>query len=82
MQRIPEVDLPRPEATPSGLFRIVPVEPEPPARGALKLRRAVGLTVLIGTLGLLAYASWQRVAHARSSEWVATPSGPGSRGVP
>jgi hypothetical protein len=60
-----EVTLPRPKDTPSGLFPAVPVRPGPPVGGALRLRRAVALTVVLGTVGLLAYASWQRVAHAR-----------------
>jgi hypothetical protein len=59
-----EVTLPRPKNTPSGLFPAAQVRPEPPVGGALRLRRAVALTVVLGTVGLLAYASWQRVAHA------------------
>jgi hypothetical protein len=60
-----EVSVPRPKDTPSGLFPAVPMRLEPPVGRALRLRRAVALTVVLGTVGLLAYASWQHAAHAR-----------------
>jgi hypothetical protein len=69
-----EVTLPRPKNTPSGLFPAAQVRPEPPVGGALRLRRAVALTVVLGTVSLLAYASWQRVAHAHELVELATPS--------
>jgi hypothetical protein len=60
--RAPEV--PRPSVTSSGLFPAVEWRPEPPRGRALRLRRAVALIVVLGTVGLLSYASWQRAAHA------------------
>jgi hypothetical protein len=59
-----EVVVPRPKATPSGLFPAAEVVPLPPVGMALRLRRAVALTVVVGTVSLLAYVSWQRVAQA------------------
>lgn len=55
-------ELPRPKTT-SGLFPAVPVRPGPPMGYALRARRAVALTVVIGSVCLLTYAAWQRVAH-------------------
>ncbi len=57
-------ELPRPRE-PSGLLPAAEVRPEPPIALALRLRRAVALTVVLGTVSLLAYAGWQRVAHDR-----------------
>lgn len=63
------IDLkPPPSERNSGLFPAVAVAPLPPNDRALRLRRAVLLTVVVGGLSLLAYASWQRVAHARSAD--------------
>lgn len=61
-----ELTLPRrPRTTPSGLFPAVETPAEQPSAGMTsRLRRAVALAVVVGTVGLLAYASWQRVAHA------------------
>jgi hypothetical protein len=56
-------DVPRPRHTKSGLFPAATAPPDPPAGAALRARRAVALTVVVGTLCLLAYASWKRVAH-------------------
>ncbi|MEM7155764.1 MAG: hypothetical protein AAF799_23135 [Myxococcota bacterium] len=64
-----QIDLqPPPSNKNSGLFPAVAVAPTPPNDRALRLRRAVLLTVVVGGLGLLAYASWQRVAHARAGD--------------
>lgn len=71
------IELPRPKATPSGLFPAVPVRPEPPMGRALRLRRAVAWTVVLGTAALLAYASWQRVAHGATAP---APHGAHARG--
>lgn len=79
MRPIRDVVLPRPKATPSGLFPAVQVQPLPIAGPALRLRRAVGLTVLLGTVCLLAYASWQRAAHARAP--VASAAAPVEPGI-
>ena len=57
-----EVPLPRPRPTPSGLFPATSALP--PAARTSRLRRAVALAVVLGTVGLLAYVSWQRVAQA------------------
>lgn len=59
------LELPRPRTTPSGLFPAVAVRPEPPIGLALRLRRAVALFVVLGTVSLVAYAAWQRVARDR-----------------
>jgi hypothetical protein len=73
--RAPEV--PRPRAAPSGLFPAAAVVPEPPIGTALRLRRAVAWTVVLGTVGLLVYASWQRVVLGGEPEAaVAMPVGP------
>jgi hypothetical protein len=61
--RAPE--LPRPRTTPSGLFPAVALRPGPPMGLALRLRRAVGLVVVLGTVGLVTYAAWQRAARVR-----------------
>lgn len=57
-------ELPRPKE-PSGLLPAAEVRPEPPMGLALRLRRAVALVVVLGTVSLLAYAAWQRVARHR-----------------
>jgi hypothetical protein len=62
------IELPRPRATPSGLFPAVPVRPEPPIGLALRLRRAVAWTVVLGTVALLAYAIWPRLAHGAATD--------------
>lgn len=78
-----EITLPRPKNTPSGLFPAAQLRPEPPVGGALRLRRAVALTVVLGTVSLLVYASWQRAAHARElAELAAAPAGHGSAARP
>lgn len=59
-------ELPRPK-TPSGLFPAAPVRPGPPKGYALRARRAVALTVVVGSVCLLAYAAWQRVAHGATA---------------
>lgn len=61
--RSPEIS--RPRTTPSGLFPAVPIQPEPPRGLALRLRRVVGLVVVLGTVGLVAYAAWQHSARDR-----------------
>lgn len=61
-----EITVPRPEQ--SGLFPAVEVQPTPMRHVDRRLRRAVLLTVVVGVIGLLAYASWQRAAHARTAE--------------
>ncbi|MCX4239258.1 hypothetical protein [Paraliomyxa miuraensis] len=68
-----EVTLPRPRSTPSGLFPAVTAPP--PTVMTSRLRRMVALAVVIGTVGLLAYVSWQRGAHASRGP-VATSRGP------
>jgi hypothetical protein len=65
MGRRTDIVVPRPKEAPSGLLRAAAVVPEAPVGGALRLRRAVALTVVLGTVSLLAYASWLRGAHAR-----------------
>jgi len=60
-----EVTLPRPRPT-SGLFPAA-VEPAPRPTSGTRLRRAVALTVVLGTVSLLAYASWHRAAHASTN---------------
>lgn len=58
--------LPRPRTPSSGLLPAAEVRPEPPPVGAaLRLRRAVALVVVLGTLCLLGYVASQRVAHDR-----------------
>ena len=57
------LELPRPRTAPSGLFPAVAMPPEPPMGLALRLRRAVALIVVLGTVGLVAYAVWQHVAR-------------------
>jgi hypothetical protein len=56
--------LPRPR-TASGLLPAAEVRPVPPMGRALRLRRAVALFVVLGTLCLVAYVASQRVAHGR-----------------
>lgn len=58
-----EIVVPRPKPT-SGLFPAAQAVPRPPEGTALRLRRAVALMVVLGTVGLVAYASWYRVAQA------------------
>ncbi len=43
------------------------------ARTGRRLQRAVLLFVVLGTIGLLSYASWQRVANARELPAPAAP---------
>lgn len=62
-----ELSLPRPDDQCSGLFPATDVRPPPPARGGLRLRRAVLLTVVVGVAGLMGYVSWQHAAHARTA---------------
>lgn len=62
--------VPRPRHTaPSGLLPAAEAQtrPEPPVGSALRLRRAVALFVVLGTLALLAYAAAQRVANDRET---------------
>jgi len=61
--RPPEV--PRPTTTTSGLFPAVPMKLEPPRGRALRLRRVVAVVVVLGTVCLLSYVTWQRLAHGR-----------------
>lgn len=63
--RTPEV--PRPSTTTSGLFPAVPFKLEPPKGRALRLRRVVALIVVLGTVCLLSYVAWQRVAHGAAA---------------
>ncbi|MCA9704436.1 MAG: hypothetical protein KDK70_01155 [Myxococcales bacterium] len=69
--------LPHPAERCSGLFPALDPLPErgppPLARGTMRLRRAVLLTVVIGATSLLAYASWQRAAHARAAATIVAP---------
>lgn len=60
------IELQPPSQTSSGLFPALDEEPVPVpvARGGLRLRRAVLLTIVVGAVGLLAYASWQRASRA------------------
>jgi cytochrome c-type biogenesis protein CcmH/NrfG len=79
--RSPEV--PRPSALKSGLFPAVEWQPEPPRGRALRLRRAVALVVVLGTVSLLSYASWQRVAHGHElSNRASAPAAHGPLGRP
>lgn len=59
------LELPRPRTTPSGLFPAVAVRPNPPVGFALRLRRAVALVVVLGTVSLMAYAAWQSAGRGR-----------------
>ena len=58
-------DVPRPRHAPSGLFPAAPIRPEPPKGLALRLRRVVALVVVLGTVSLVAYAAWPRIARDR-----------------
>ena len=64
----PDVPLPRP-TTRSGMFPEVPVVPP---RAGLGLRRVVLWTVVLGAIGLVCYASWQRAAQARDATVMGT----------
>lgn len=57
--------LPRPRTPSSGLVPAAEVRPEPPVGAALRLRRAVALVVVLGTLCLMGYVASQRVANDR-----------------
>ena len=57
--------LPRPRTPSSGLLPAAEVRPEPPVGAALRLRRAVALVVVLGTLCLAGSVASQRVAHDR-----------------
>lgn len=57
------IELEPPSQTSSGLFPALDEEPVPLERGGLRLRRAVLLTIVVGAVGLLAYASWQRASR-------------------
>ncbi|MEM9455794.1 MAG: hypothetical protein AAGF11_16560 [Myxococcota bacterium] len=61
------MSLPRPDSV-SGLFPAFDAHPPPLARSGLRLRRAVLLTVVLGTVSLLAYASWQWMSWQRSAQ--------------
>ena len=63
---------PPPSDTNSGLFPAVEARPTPDRR-ALRLRRAVLMTVVLGAAALLGYASWQRASQDRSHDSAARP---------
>ncbi|MCA9652344.1 MAG: hypothetical protein KC501_20690 [Myxococcales bacterium] len=65
---------PPPSDTNSGLFPALEVGPRPLGRGGRRLRRAVLLTVVLGAIGLMTYAAWQRAAQARTPSAVVAPS--------
>ena len=50
----------------SGLFPAVKELPRAPDSVGIRLRRAVLMIVVLGGVSLLAYASWQRLDHARA----------------
>lgn len=63
---------PPPSDTNSGLFPAVEAGPTPLDRRGLRLRRAVLLTVVLGAMTLLAYASWQRASRDASPSLTAS----------
>jgi hypothetical protein len=67
MSPLAELSVPKPDERCSSLFPALDVRPSPPARSGLRLRRAVLLTVVVGAVSLLGYASWQRAAHAQAA---------------
>lgn len=67
MRSLEDIEIGPPSEPHSGLFPTVRELPLVPDTSGLRLRRAVLMIVVIGGMGLVAYASWQRMGYERAA---------------